>query len=77
MHTYNVTQHSLIAGYSEGNQYGPSLGADFVFTELTLCYLIQAFKMLSTDWSTLRVHGIGENLALIFFIVTTLILVSK
>ena len=31
----------------------------------------------SVDWITLRVHGVGKNLALIFFIVTTSILVSK
>ena len=48
-----------------------------MFTELSLCYLIQAFKRLSTDWRTIRVHGVGKNLALIFCIVTTLILVSK
>ena len=39
-------------------------------------YLIP-FKRLSVDWITLRVHGVGKNLALIFFIVTTSILVSK
>ena len=31
----------------------------------------------SVDWITLRVHSVGKNLALIFFIVTTSILVSK
>ena len=34
-------------------------------------------KRLSTDWSKLRVYSIGKNLALLIFIVTTSILVSK
>ena len=34
-------------------------------------------KRLSVDWRTLRVHDVEKNLALIFFIVTTSILVSK
>ena len=34
-------------------------------------------KRLSTDWITLWVHDVGNNLALIFLIVTTSILVSK
>ena len=36
-----------------------------------------SFRRLSVDWITLRVHGVEKNLALIFFIVTTSILVSK
>ena len=32
---------------------------------------------LSVDWITLRVHDVGKNLALIFYIVTTSIMVSK
>ena len=34
-------------------------------------------KRPSFDWITPRVHGVEKNLALIFFIVTTSILVSK
>ena len=32
---------------------------------------------VSTDWSTLRVQGVGKNIAPIFFIVTTSILVPE
>ena len=35
------------------------------------------FMRLSTGWITLRVHDVGKNLAVIFLIVTTSILVSK
>ena len=35
------------------------------------------FMRLSTNWSTLRVHVVRKNLALLFFMVTTSILVSK
>ena len=39
--------------------------------------IIELHMRLSTDWITLWVHGVGKNLALIFFTVTTSILVSK
>ena len=46
-------------------------------THLIIIASLQLVTRLSVDWITLRVHDVEKNLAVIFFIVTTSILVSK
>ena len=68
-----------MASKEEDDSHIHTYGRDFfrsLAPNMERTNIIQIMR-LSTDWSTLRVHGVGKNLALIFVIATTSILVSK
>ena len=67
---------SVYVREGDGFSRRPSFGGVFDLLDSTQLFS-RLDRRLSTNWITLWVHDVGKNLALIFLIVTTSILVSK